>query len=261
MKNSTPAQWTAIILAGQRPGPDALAVHFGMRYKALVPFAGEPMLTHVMRAVNAHSAVGRVIILAQDPHAITDAVIAGGGGELRQSSDGISMSLKALLDGGDVQWPWIVTTADHPLLNDQMLTEFMQCAHGDISVGMVERSVMQAQFPDAKRTWLRFAGGAWSGANLFAFRSPKVSAALTLWANAEQDRKQAWRLFLHFGPWLAMRAVTRTISLPGAFAAAGKRLGLSAHLVSLSDPVAAIDVDKPEDHAIASAIFATRKGL
>ena len=75
------------------------------------------------------------------------------------------------------------------------------------------------------------------------------------------DRKQAWKLFLHFGPWLALRAITRTIGLRDALLAAGKRIGVSINLVAMSDPVAAIDVDKPSDHALALQIIATRKDL
>ncbi len=252
------AQWTAIILAGQRPGTDRLAAHFGIEYKALVPIAGKPMLSHVLQTMTSHPQIGRVVILAQDTENLA---IAGAGAEFFTSGAGISSSLKALMDSGDIKWPWLVTTADHPLLTADMVTQFLNEAQGDLSVGMVERRAMLAQFPDAKRTWLRFADGAWSGANLFAFRGAKVAPALTLWAAAEQDRKQAWKLFLHFGPWLALRAITRTIGLRQAFSKAGHRLGLTAHLVSMDDPVAAIDVDKPEDHALASAIFATRKGL
>jgi GTP:adenosylcobinamide-phosphate guanylyltransferase len=265
MESNMPAPtqncYTAIILAGQRPGTDRLAAHFGIAYKALVPFAGKPMVTHVVRSMHQHPQIARIVILAQDTEIIADAVKQGGGGELRQSNAGISSSLNALLESGDVPWPWLVTTADHPLLTGEMITEFLAQSQHDLSVGMVEKKVMLARYPDAQRTWLRFADGDWSGANLFALSSDKVSAALALWAGAEKDRKQAWKLFLHFGPWLALRALTRTIGLKTAFAQAGKRLGLSAQLVPLSDPVAAIDVDKPEDHALASAIFATRKGL
>jgi hypothetical protein len=41
-------------------------------------------------------------------------------------------------------------------------------------------------------------------------------------------------------------------------AKAGKRLGLKAKLVSLTDPVAAIDVDKLSDHVLAENIMAKR---
>jgi molybdopterin-guanine dinucleotide biosynthesis protein A len=252
-------QWTAIILAGQRPGTDPLAAHFGLEYKALVPLDGEPMLTHVVRILQACPQIGRIIVLGQDPDLL--ARVAGEGTEIRRSLDGISISLKALADSEDVPWPWLVTTADHPLLTTEIITEFLSNSHSDLMVGMVEKDVMMAQFPSAKRTWLHFADGAWSGANLFAFTSDRVTTALDLWAAAERDRKVAWRLFLHFGPWLALRALTRTIGLREAFAKAGKRLGLNADLIALSDPVAAIDVDKPADHALATQIIATRKAL
>ena len=254
-------QWTAIILAGQRPGKDPLAAHFGTEYKALVPIDGEAMLTHVVRTANSCPEIGKLFVLGQNPAVLQAAVDAGGGAVIRQSGKGISQSLKALLDSGEVAMPWLVTTADHPLLDKAMIAEFLRKTDGDLSVAMVEKKVMLARFPGAQRTWLRFADGAWSGANLFAFANPNVSAALDLWAQAEQDRKQAWKLFLHFGPWLALRALTRTIGLSDAFVRAGKRLGLQANLVAMSDPVAAIDVDKPADHALASHIIATRKGL
>ena len=250
-------QWTAIILAGQRPGVDPLAAHFGMEYKALIPFAGKPMLSHVVREVQASPHIGRTIILGQEPDILQGSVNMDA--EYRQSKDGISASLKALAESGDAPWPWLVTTADHPLLTAAMIDEFLAAATGDLSIAMVEKSVMLEKFPDAQRTWLRFADGAWSGANLFAFQSDNVNRALALWAAAEQDRKQVWKLFLHFGPWLALRALTRTIGLQNALIKAGKNLGLTAKLVPMSDPVAAIDVDKVEDHRLASEIFAARR--
>ncbi|MFC4291278.1 nucleotidyltransferase family protein [Sphingorhabdus arenilitoris] len=256
-----PMQWTAIILAGQRPGIDPLAAHFGQEYKALVPIDGEAMLTHVVRSLHQCGEIGRIVVLGQQPQTLATAAEMGGGGEMRQSSDGISKSLEQLMECGNLPFPWLVTTADHPLLTPAMVQEFIKEADGDLSIGMVEKQAMLAQFPDAKRTWLRFSDGAWSGANLFAFTSDNVAAALRLWAAAEQDRKQAWKLFRHFGPILALRALTRTIGLKSALEKAGTRLGLSAHLVSLSDPVAAIDVDKPADHALAVQIIASRKAL
>jgi molybdopterin-guanine dinucleotide biosynthesis protein A len=253
-------QWTAIILAGQRPGVDPLAAHFGETYKSLVPLNGEPMLAHVTRTLNSCPQIARIIILGQEPDLLALA-IPEGSGEMRESNAGISTSLKALMDAGDVPLPWLVTTADHPLLTREMIAEFLSKAEGDLSVGMVERAVMLEQFPNAQRTWLKFSDGAWSGANLFAFAGYNVRGALDLWAQAEKDRKKAWKLFLHFGPWLALRALTRMIGLRDAFAKAGNRLGLKATLVALSDPVAAIDVDKPADHALALQIIASRRAL
>ena len=43
--------FTAIVLAGSRPGRDAFAESFGTDLKALIPVAGEPMLRRPVRAL------------------------------------------------------------------------------------------------------------------------------------------------------------------------------------------------------------------
>ncbi|MEK6542069.1 MAG: NTP transferase domain-containing protein [Pseudomonadota bacterium] len=251
--------WTALILAGQRPGVDPLASHFGEAYKALVRVAGEPMLTHVVRTLNAVPAIGRIIVLGQEPGVLVAAVAAGGGADILASQSGISQSILDVAGGDDAPWPLLVTTADHPLLTRQMVEAFMsQVDDADVAVAMVERGTMLARFPDARRTWLRFADGAWSWANVFALTGPAALAALHVWTQAEQDRKRPWRLFRHFGWGLALRAITRTIGLADALGRAGRRFGMRVRLVPMRDPVAAIDVDKLFDHQQAEAILADR---
>jgi len=253
------AQWTCIVLAGQRPGPDMLAQHFALERKALVPVRGEPMICHVVRTLHLSPHIGKIVILSQDAEHLRSAVAAAGGAILVESQNSISLSIKAQAETLGFSSPLLVTTADHPLLTVEMIDEFVRNADGDVAVAMVERQTMVQQFPDAQRTWLRFSDGAWSGANLFALITQKSLLALDLWADAEQDRKKAWRLFLHFGLRLAARALTRTIGLHQAIDKAGKRLGLDARLVPMSDPVAAIDVDKLSDHLLAEKILAARE--
>ena len=252
------AQWTCIVLAGQRPGVDALSDHFGVRWKALIPLHGEPMITRVIRVLRGCPDIGQIIVLTQDIGAIEHAIGNTGGVTVAKSEDGISRSIRRVIEQQSFAWPVLVTTSDHPLLTVQMIEEFIANAHDDLAIAMVERQNMLASFPDAKRTWLRFADGAWSGANLFALRSDNALKALDLWASVEKDRKKAWKLFLHFGPYLAFRAITRTIGLRAALVKAGRRLGMSAKLVQMSDPIAAIDVDKVTDHALAEHILEKR---
>lgn len=251
--------WTAIVLAGQRPGPDRLAAHFGQQWKALVPIGGEAMLTRVVRTLAATPAVRQTLVLAQEPGALRQAADAGGPATFAASSAGISASILQVAGTSKAPWPVFVTTADHPLLTPAIVSAFLnQAGDCDVAVGMVERQVMRAAYPDNTRTWLKFGDGHWSGANLFALNSDAAQGALKLWAEAEQDRKKAWKLFLHFGPWLAFRALTRTIGLGDALRIAGKRLGLVAKLVPLEEAEAAIDVDKPSDHSLAERILSRR---
>jgi hypothetical protein len=140
-----------------------------------------------------------------------------------------------------------------------MVAHFLDASAGvDVAVGMVERATILAAYPDNKRTWIKLRGGAWSGANLFALSNEAARNALTLWVSAEKDRKQLFKLFWHFGPLIALRAITRTISLQDGIAALGRRLGLSARAVPLPFAEAAIDVDKLSDHRLVEEILATR---
>lgn len=247
--------WTAIVLAGQRPGVDPLASAFGQEFKALVPVAGIPMLTRVCETLLACPEIAHILVLGQNPEALRPAV-PDGRIKVRTSSAGISASIAAVAGHAVAPWPVLVTTADHPLLTPAMVSTVIAASvEADVAVAMVERQTLEAAYPGNKRTWRHFRAGAYSGANLFALTSGKASPALALWAEAEGDRKKQLGLLLHFGPWLALRTFARTLTLDSALAAAGRRLGLRAKAVILDAAEAAIDVDKPSDHALVQAIL------
>jgi GTP:adenosylcobinamide-phosphate guanylyltransferase len=255
--------WTALLLAGQRPGVDPLAAHFGETWKALVPLRGQTMLSRVARTLLECPSVDRVVVLAQGPAALTTGSdTAWLAREPRvafsASSASISQSVSAAA-GTLAPWPVLVTTADHALLTPAMVEDFIAgVGDADVAVALVERANLLARYPRNRRTWLKFSGGAYSGANLFALTGERARAALELWAGVEQDRKKGWKLVAAFGPLLLVRALTRTVTLQGGLAAAGRRLGLTARPVVLRQPEAAIDVDKPADHELAESILSAR---
>lgn len=259
---------TALVPAGRRPGVDPLAAHFGADFKAVLPIGGEPMVAHVVKALLASPRIGRVVLLTQEPDAFLGrAELAWMADEprilWRRSSDSVSASvLEAVRAGGEEAGaPFLLTTADHPLLDSVMIDAFLDGAEAeaaDIAVGFVERRTLLVRYPENRRTWLKFRGGWYSGANLFYFGSARVEPALTLWREVEQDRKKVWKLFARFGPWLFLRALVRAITLRGALGAAGRRLGLKVAPVVLDIPEACIDVDKVADYHLVEKILAGR---
>lgn len=262
-----PGSVTALVPAGRRPGVDPLAAHFKADFKAVLPLHGEPMLAHVVRALLDSPRVERVVILAQEPDSFLMrpdlAWLAQEPRILwRRSSDSVSASvLDAIQALGAEKTPFLLTTADHPLLTPAMIDAFLagaEAEHADIAVGFVESRTLLAKYPENKRTWLKFRGGWYSGANLFYFGSPRVAPALTLWREVEQDRKKVWKLFAKFGPWLFVQAALRIASLKGALAAAGRKLGLRVAPVVLDIPEACIDVDKVEDYHLVEQILSGR---
>lgn len=257
--------WTAIILAGQRPEGDPMAAYCNVKYKALIPIAGQTMLERVARALIASPYVGKIVIMAQSPEELK----AGLGPDLAEhdgivfveSSDGIATSIHNVVGTAIAPWPVLVTTADNALLTKDILDCFFQEHSGqDVAVGVVERQTMLSAYPGARRTWLKFRGGAYSGANLFALHNAAAKPAVAFWSAVEKDRKKGWKIFAHFGPWLLLRAISRTISFRDAMAQAGQRMALRAEPIILPIAEAAIDVDKPGDLELVTRVLREREG-
>lgn len=247
---------TALLLAGRRPGVDALAASRGETLKALIPVAGTPMVARVATTLLATDGIDRVLVMTQDTDAIGKVLPDDPRIAFLQSGAGIARSIVAALKSGRAPFPLFVTTADHVLLKPATITAFLADAQGaDAAVGVVERKVVEARFPQTKRTWLRFRAGHWTGANLFWLAGPAALPVIETWASVEQDRKKGWKLVARFGPRLLIRAVTRTITLQGAVERAGRSFGATVRAVSLADPLAAVDVDKPDDLELAEAVL------
>jgi GTP:adenosylcobinamide-phosphate guanylyltransferase len=258
--------WTALVLAGQRPGIDPMAAHFGTDMKALIPVAGDLMLNRVLEALLDAPEVARVIVLAQNTlelrahrdlaWAVEEPRIA-----FRVSGPTISGSVLGAVEDPAIGLPLLVTTADNVMLTPQTIGEFVAGAGGsDVSVAFVERGNLESAVGPNKRTWLAFKGGAFTGANLFALTGAGSVNALRFWEKVEADRKSVLRLAAHFGPVLMVRLLLRRMTLTQALAAAGAKLGASAAPVVLSDGRMGVDVDKPEDHALAERLLGAPRG-
>lgn len=249
--------YTAIVLAGSRPGPDPFVAQFGVATKALIPIAGEPMVRRPVQALLGSDQVGKVVVLAQSPDMIAAALPTDSRVRVAESGDTIASTILALCASANTHWPLLVTTADHALLDTATIDEFIRAAEGtDIAIGMVERGNLLRRLPQTQRTWLKFRGGAFTGANLFALRSAKVAPAIEQWRAVEQDRKKAWRIISLLGPLMLAGAALRLLSVDEVLSSLSDRLGLAIKAVKLSNPLAGVDVDKPEDHALAEAILA-----
>ena len=250
---------TAIVLAGQRPGSDPLAAHFGTDLKALIPVAGESMVRRPVRALLASRGVKQVLVVGQQRKRLAEGLGDLAEIEVRESKGTIADTILGLCSDPATPWPLLVTTADHALLNPAIVTQFLEGAEGaDVAVGVVERSLIERRLRQTKRTWVTLGRESVTGANLFLLASPKAAKAVELWRSVEQDRKKAWRLVALLGPfWLGM-AMMRMVGLDDLAARLGARLGLKVRAVRLTDPLAGVDVDSLADHTLVEAIIAGR---
>jgi GTP:adenosylcobinamide-phosphate guanylyltransferase len=243
--------FSALVLAGSRPGPDPVAQVAGVATKVLATVGGKPMLTRVIAALRAAGAT-RIAVAASHPQVV--ALARSLGCEVIEAADGPSESAGrgfALLGA-----PMLLTTADHALLEGEWITDFRAAIapQTDVAVLLARRDVVEASVPDTRRTWLRFADGQWSGCNLFHFATPRAAAAFSLWQAVERDRKHPWRIVRRLGPWLLLRYLAGRLSLADAMAHLGRKAGVVVEAVASPHGLAAVDVDKPDDLILARRI-------
>ncbi|MEZ4334486.1 MAG: nucleotidyltransferase family protein [Myxococcota bacterium] len=258
----------AIVLAGRRPGPDALAEGDGAPHRALLDIEGEPMLVRVLRRLLAWPTIEHVLVNIDRPE-LLDAVAdlapwrEAGRVSILASTASPSRSVLESLDRLDLAaGPILVTTADHALLDEGMLSRFFEAGEqtgADLCVALVPRSVIAARFPEARRTYLHFRGESFSGANLFLFRTPAARNAALFWQRVEGLRKRPWRIARAFGWRNLVSFLLRRISLQAAFERVSHVLGLRAEAIALPQAEAAVDVDKLDDLVLVRRLLAERR--
>jgi len=258
--------FNALVLAGRRDSENPFAEVQGETHRALLDVVGVPMLVRVVRALRAASSVDRIAVSIDDTDAF-DAVP-----ELRElttrgeithhsSLASPSRSVQDALNGHLLGDRVLVTTADHALLTPKIIEHFLTCAEqsdADVTVGVVAESVLRAAYPSTTRTYLRFRDGGYSGANLFAFRSPQALRAAEFWVRAEAYRKQPWRLASAFGSMNLLLFAARRLGLEEALERASRSIGCQIRAVPLPFAEAAIDVDRPSDLDLVSEILTAR---
>ena len=245
--------FNALILAGSRGGVDPVAAYAGVSHKALIVLDGQTLLARVAQALREAGA--RSIAVSVSDDAVRSAATALGlivldaaSGPSRSVRDGIE-ALGA---------PLLVTTADHALLQPEWVTRFLADipAQADIGALLARQDVIEAAAPDTRRTYLRFADGAWSGCNLFHFATQRSVAALDLWAQVEADHKRPWRIVRRLGLGTLLRYLSGRLTLVEAIAHLGRLAGLDAAAVASPFGLAAVDVDKPADLDLVRTLIA-----
>lgn len=247
--------FAALVLAGSRAGGDPVARAAGVPCKALAPVAGRALVLHVLDALRASPAVGRVWLSGPERahlaecEALAALVEAGDVGWIEPAASPAASTLRALHSLPDAA-PVLVTTADHALLRPEMIEHF--CARAresarDLVAAVAAHDDVSAAFPELRRTALRFAGGAVSGCNLFALLTPSARGAVEFWIEVEQERKRPLRLVRRLGLGAVARYLRGQLTLEDALALLSRRTKVSLGVVHMPFPTAAVDVDTRED--------------
>lgn len=247
--------FTAVILAGKRPGKDSVAKAAGVACKSFAPIGGRPMVHRVLDALADARQVGTLILCGPSQSLISQepglqARLAAGEVKWIDSHSTPSLSTYRALQTFPDSKPVLVTTADHALLTPQIVDYFCDEARRlpcDVAVGLTAYEGVMAAFPETRRTAIKFKDGAYSGCNLFGFLNPRSDRAAQFWRRIEQDRKKPLRMMRILGWWTILRYLLGRISLDDGLEKLSTKMQISLRAVLLPFPQAAIDVDTVDD--------------
>ncbi len=255
---------TAIILAGKRPGQDAVAAHFGESCKAFAPIGGQAMLGRVVAALAGVAAIDDIVIVGDvagrslDGQSLMDIAKSETTLPVRliPPQPTISASVAAAVSDFAPDRRFFATTCDHALLTSGIVNRFLHdAAPAGLSVAMVSRDVIEASFPGMRRTYWRFRDQAVSGANLFAFGQADISEALNFFVRMEANRKKPLKVAAEFGLWNVLMIALRRRTLGGVFTMLSRKFGVRTVPILLPFATAAVDVDKRADIDTVEAIL------
>ncbi len=241
---------------------DPITKHYGLAHKCLLNIAGKPMLSRVIGALRGVPQIKSISVSIESADVISQAMgeLASDVKHIASLHSAPSSALAAAHEIGT--FPILITTGDHALLTPEMVAHVCAASAAlgaDITVGLATRQVIQAAYPETKRTYFRFRDVAVSGCNLFTAHSAAGLRLLELWSDLEKDRKRPWRLALAFGPGALLRIIFWRMTLADAFDIISRKCDMVARPLLLPYAEAAIDVDKPADKDVAEKILMKRQ--
>ncbi len=262
--SATEAPFTALVLAARRTADDPVALVAGVRNKCLADIGGAPILARVIDALTASGKIGSILVSTDDSAGLRDepaleALISSSSVRLVPSGTSAPQSvlLELAREVNGAVFPVLVTTGDHALLSPAMVRHFCaetEAGAADLTVGLARAETVRSRFPEARRTYLRFRGGTYSGCNLFALRAREALRVVAFWSRAEKHRKSPLRLLRAFGPTPFALFALGLLTLDQAMRMASRKLGAHVAPVLMPQAEAAIDVDKPADLALVRRI-------
>jgi hypothetical protein len=111
---------------------------------------------------------------------------------------------------------------------------------------MVERRLLEKEYPDSRRTYVKLRDVEVAGADIFMADARLADGNRQLLTNVVAARKRPWKMARIAGLTTILALLTRRLTLAGIEHRATQVLGAPVSVSLLENPHLAMDIDKPE---------------
>ncbi len=240
----------AIVLAGGIPQPnDPLYAYSKGDSKALIDVAGKPMVQWVVDALNEAKSVDQIIVigLSQKTGLVSEKpihYISNQGRMLANIVIGSEKSLE-LRPNNDYL---LVCSADIPALRGSMVDWLVKTAmqtEDELYYGVCPKEVMEARYPESKRTYTKLKNMELCGADVNITRISVIKEHMPTWEALIGNRKSPMRQAAIIGFDTLFQLATRQFTLESLVERASQRIGIKGRAIVWEHAEACMDVDKP----------------
>jgi GTP:adenosylcobinamide-phosphate guanylyltransferase len=240
----------AIVTAGGIPRPeDPLYTYSHGNSKALIDVAGKPMIQWVLDALGTAKRVSNVIVVGLSPKSGVTCkkplyFVSNQGRMLANIVAGVNKALEINKRSKYV----LVVSSDIPSIKPEMVDWLVATCmetKDDLYYGVCPRDVMEARFPNSKRTYTHLKDMDVCGADMNVTHVRMATEHLDMWESLIGSRKSPLRSasLIGFGTLFAL--FTRRLTLEDAVRRVSERLGVKARAIVWPYAEPCMDVDKP----------------
>ena len=240
----------AVVSAGWTPSEDdPLAKYTQGKPKAIIPIAGKPMITYVVDALAGSRYAKHFIIVALDPTAevqfsVPVEHVPDAGSLMANAEAGLLYALDHYPDLDAI----LLSSSDVPTITPSIVDAFIEeCfrTDHDLYYTIVERSVMEARFPESRRSYIHLIEGDFAGGDVFLVRPGINASHRDLLQELASARKSVLRQARMVGLRIFLKLILRRLSLDEGVQRLSQVLNIRARVMPFPHPEVGMDVDKP----------------
>lgn len=240
----------AIVLAGGIPQPnEPLYAYSKGGSKALIDVAGKPMAQWIVDALAESKSVDQIIVIGlSHKSGLTCSkpihYISNQGRMLANIVAGSEKSLELKPNGEYL----LVCSADIPALRGDMVDWLVKTAmqtDDDLYYGVCPKEVMEARYPESKRTYTKLKDIELCGADINITRIGVIKEHMEVWEALIGNRKSPMRQASIIGFDTLFQLATRQFTLGSLVERASQRIGIKGRAIVWDKAEPCMDVDKP----------------
>lgn len=248
----------AIVTAGGIPqtGEPLYPLSQG-RAKALLPIAGKPMIRWVLEALQEAEQISRVIVVgALLPEEMrtskVQATIANQGDMLSNILAGMQKVLELEPKAHHV----VLVSSDIPAITGKIVDWLVQTTmqtDEDVYYTVIERRVMEAKYPQSRRSYTRLKDIEVCGGDMNVVRATLAAENQEMWKKIIAARKNVFKQAALIGFDTLILLLLRQITLDKAVRTVAARMKISGRAILCPYAELGMDIDKPHQFEIVEA--------